>query len=302
MTLHPQAAAFLKGIEALGLPPIEIAGAVAARAARRAGMRPSTEVIFDICDLDAGGVSSRLYRAHERSDVGLLIYLHGGGWVTGDLDSHDNICRTLANESGHHVLSVDYRLAPEHPYPAALDDSLAAVRWAHANTTHLGCRADRIAIGGDSAGASLAAVIAQQAPIPLAFQLLVYPVTDCTASHKSYQENANGPFLTAASMRWYIDHYLAGNVASDDPLVSPIFATDAVLAATPSALVITAEYDPLRDEGDAYARRLAHVGVPTSHVRFFGMFHGFFSNADLIDDGKLALALSAATLAAALDR
>ncbi len=213
------------------------------------------------------------------------------------------MCRALANGSGHAVLSLDYRLAPEHPFPAALEDAVTATRWAHANAAALGCRADRLAIGGDSAGGNLAAVVAQLAPVPLVYQLLVYPVTDCTRAHPSYAENADGPFLTREGMGWFIDHYLSGGQGRpDDPRVSPLFASDTAVAATPPALVITAEFDPLRDEGDAYAARLAALGVPASHVRMSGMFHGFFSLADFLDDGRIAHAAAAAALKAAFTR
>jgi acetyl esterase len=209
----------------------------------------------------------------------------------------------LANGSGHAVLSVDYRLAPEHPFPAALEDAVTATRWAHANAAALGCRADRLAIGGDSAGGNLAAVVAQLAPVPLVYQLLVYPVTDCTRAHPSYAENADGPFLTRDGMGWFIDHYLSGAHGSPaDPRVSPLVAGDTAVASTPPALVITAEFDPLRDEGDAYAARLAALGVPTSHLRVSGMFHGFFSLADFLDDGRIAHAAAAAALKTALGR
>jgi acetyl esterase len=301
MPLHPQAAALLEVIASLGDPPIEEQTPTQARAIRAARARAVGQPVHEVRDLDAGGVAARLYRPNDRDGLGLLVYFHGGGWVIGDLDSHDSVCRALANGSGHGVLSVDYRLAPEHPFPAPLEDALAATRWAHANATELGCRADRVAIGGDSAGANLAAVVAQLAPVPLVYQLLVYPVTDCTRAQPSYDENAEGYFLSKAGMGWFIGHYL-GDVATTDPRVSPLFAADHVLAATPPALVITAEFDPLRDEGDAYAKRLADVGVPTSHVRFGGMFHGFFSLADFVDDGRAANALAATALGAALGR
>jgi acetyl esterase len=301
MPLHPQAAALLEVIASLGDPPIEEQTPTQARAIRAARARAVGQPVHEVRDLDAGGVAARLYRPNDRDGLGLLVYFHGGGWVIGDLDSHDSVCRALANGSGHGVLSVDYRLAPEHPFPAPLEDALAATRWAHANATELGCRADRVAIGGDSAGANLAAVVAQLAPVPLVYQLLVYPVTDCTRAQPSYDENAEGYFLSKAGMGWFIGHYL-GDVATTDPRVSPQFAADHVLAATPPALVITAEFDPLRDEGDAYAKRLADVGVPTSHVRFGGMFHGFFSLADFVDDGRAANALAATALGAALGR
>jgi len=286
-----------------GDPPIHESTPADVRALRASRARPSSIVIADVRDLDAGGVPARLYRPNDRTDLGLLVYLHGGGWVIGDLDSHDGVCRSLARDTGHAVLSLDYRLAPEHPFPAPLEDALTGTRWAHANAAALGCRADRIAIGGDSAGGNLAAVVAQLQVVPLVFQLLVYPVTDCTQALPSHVENEEGPFLTKAGMRWFIELYLAGGQHSTaDPRVSPLFASDAAVGATPSALVITADHDPLRDEGDAYAHRLAALGVATSHVRFGGMFHGFFSLADFLDDGKTANALAGAAVKAALDR
>ena len=303
MPLHPQAAALLERIASLGDPALVETTPELARAVRKSRERPSTSPIHDVRDLDADGIRARLYRPNDRNDLGLLVYLHGGGWVIGDLDSHDNVCRALANGSGHAVLSIEYRLAPEHPFPAALEDALNATRWAFATAASLGCRPDRLAIGGDSAGGNLAAVVAQLAPVPLVYQLLVYPVTDCTRRHASYDENATGYFLTKDGMGWFIGHYLSGGKGSPtDPRVSPHFAADHVVAATPPALVITAEFDPLRDEGDAYAARLAALGVPTSHVQFGGMFHGFFSQADFVDDGHAANALAAAALAAALGR
>jgi acetyl esterase len=303
VSLHPQAVSFLAILDALGDPPISESTPEAVRVARKARWRPSTIEVAEIRDIDAGGVPARLYRPNDRSDLGLLVYLHGGGWVVGDLDSHDGVCRSIARDSGHALLSLDYRLAPEQPYPAALEDALTGTRWAHAHASELGCRADRVAIGGDSAGAGMAAVVAQLQVAPLVFQLLVYPVTDCTQSSPSHDENVDGPFLTKAGMSWFIDHYLTGGGAQRaDPRVSPLLASDAVVAATPAALVITADHDPLRDEGDAYARRLATLGVPTSHVRFGGMFHGFFSLADFLDDAKTANALAAAAVKAAFER
>jgi len=302
--LHPQARALLDMLDMLGDPLIEDSTPEQARAIRKErALPPSTAVVHEIRDVDAGGVPARLYRPSDRTDLGLLVYFHGGGWVLGDLDSHDDVCRRLANGSGHAVLSVDYRLAPEHPFPAGLEDSIGATRWAAANAAALGCRADRLAVGGDSAGGTFAAVIAQLAPVPLVFQLLVYPATDATCSHPSHVENGTGYFLTKGSMDWFFGHYLSGGVGSaSDPRVSPLYAAEHVLAVTPPALVITAEFDPLRDEGDAYAARLAAVGVPTSHVRFSGQFHAFFSLGDFLDDGRAAIALAASALESALSR
>jgi len=301
MPLHPQARALLDLMAAIGDPPMEEMSAADARASRKARQLPSTAPIHEVRDIDADGIPTRLYRPNDRTDLGLLVYFHGGGWVIGDLDSHDAVCRALANGSGHAVLSVDYRLAPEHPFPAPLEDAVTATRWAHAHAAELGCRADRIAVGGDSAGGNLAAVVAQLAPVPLVYQLLVYPVTDLTCALPSYEENATGYFLTKSAMGWFIDHYI-GDADPKDPRISPLFAADHVLAATPPALVITAEFDPLRDEGDAYATRLAALGVPTSHVRFGGMFHAFFSLGEFVDDGRAANALAASALGATLGR
>jgi len=301
--LHPQATSLLELMASIGDPPIGSGTPEEARAVRKARQRPPSEDVHHIRDLDAGGVAARLYRPNDRDGLGLLVYLHGGGWVIGDLESHDNVCRALANGSGHAVLSIDYRLAPEYPFPAGLEDCIRGLRWAHANAESLGCRSDRLAIGGDSAGANLAAVVANLDVVPLVHQLLVYPVTDCTRSRPSYDENAEGYFLTKDAMGWFIDHYLSGGHGSPtDPRVSPLYASDTALASGPPALVITAEFDPLRDEGDEYAARLAATGVPTSHVRFGGMFHGFFSLADFVDDGAAANALAAAALRKAFGR
>ena len=302
MPLHPQAASLLEMMAAIGAKPFDQQTPEEARNFPAASPPSSTEV-HEVRDLDAGGVPARLYRPRAESGLGLLVYLHGGGWVIGDLESHDGVCRALANRSGHAVLSIDYRLAPEHPFPVGLGDSINATRWAHAHAADLGCDPTRLAVGGDSAGANLAAVVSQLAPVPLRYQLLVYPVTDARCGTASYTENGDGYFLTAASMAWFIGHYLSGGAGSpDDPRVSPLLGDDAAVRNSPPTLVITAEFDPLRDEGDQYAARLAAVGVPTSHVRFGGMFHGFFSLAEFVDDGRAAIALAAESLKAALDR
>jgi acetyl esterase len=273
-----------------------------ARAARAAQPVVPPQPIHEVRDVDAGGVPARLYRPNDRTDLGLLVFFHGGGWVICDLDTHDGVCRALANLSGHAVLSIDYRLAPEHPFPAGLEDCTNATRWAHANAAALGCRADKIAVGGDSAGGNLAAVVAQLGVVPLVYQLLIYPVTDLTRAQPSYDENATGYFLTKNAMGWFIDHYLSGGGSPTDPRVSPLFAADHVVAATPPALVITAEYDPLRDEGNAYARKLADAGVATSHVQYNGMIHAFFSLGDFLDDGRSAQALAGTALATVFER
>src|SRR3954468_1044273 len=301
--LHPQAEAVLAMMAALGEVPLDQCTPEQARDIRARRLRPATEPIHQTTDVDADGVPARLYRPNDHDDLGLLVFFHGGGWVLGNLESHDNLCRILANSSGCCVLSVGYRLAPEHPYPAALDDAVTATHWAHTNAASLGCSPDRIAVGGDSAGGTIAIVVGHLADVPLRYQLLVYPATDLTRSFPSFVENADGPQLTAAGMGWFIDHYLTGTgVDLTDPKVSPHFAADDVVAGSPPTLLITAEYDPLRDEGDAYATRLASLGVATSHVRFSGMYHGFFSLADFLDDGIAGNHLAGAAVGRALSR
>lgn len=307
MTLNYQAREFLDMMALLDGPPVDAQTPQEARAQRAALKSDPTETCHEIRDLDAGGVPARLYTPHQTTTgtvdtpFGLLVYFHGGGWVIGDLESHDNVCRSLANRSGQAVLSVDYRLAPEHPFPAGLGDCVQALRWAHANASELGVDADRIGVGGDSSGANYAAVICHIAPVPIRFQLLVYPVTDCRMTSDSYEENAEGLFLTRSSMRWFIDHYLSGEQgAIDDPRVSPLLASEESLARCPTTLVITAGFDPLRDEGIDYANRLAHAGVKVSHVHFPGQFHAFFSLPHILDDAKAALAVAAEALSNAL--
>ena len=275
----------------LGYPPVYELSPPEARVVRRAHVQPSAIDVSDIRDLDAGGVPARLYRPNDDEGLGLLVYFHGGGWVVGDLETHDAAGRALAVESGQAVPSVDYRLAPEHPFPAALDDAMTATRWAFDNAAELGCEPTCLAVGGDSAGGNLAAVVAQAGAVPLRWQLLAYPVTDCRCNTASYDEFADGPYLTRKSMEWYVDHYLSGREGSpDDPRVSPLLGTDAALVTSPPTFVITVETDVLRDEGEAYAARLEALGVPTTLRRYDGMFHGFFALPEQIDAGRDAAA------------
>ena len=291
MALDPQAQAVIEMIEALGDPPMEQQEPVVARALRASRVRPPTQTIHETRDIDADGVTARLYRPSDDVDLGLLIYFQGGGWVLGSVAGHENVCRALANRSGHAVLSVDYRLAPESPWPAAVDDAMTATTWAAKHATDLGVDATRLAVGGDSAGGNLAAIVAQHRAVPLRFQLLLYPATDARAGdhHESLVENADGPFLTVPAMRWFYDRYLSGGGDRDDPRISPLLADDGMIAGLPSAHVITASHDPLRDEGEAYARRLMRHGVQATLTRYQGVFHGFFNFADFIDLSKAAV-------------
>ena len=287
-------------MDSLGDKPFEEDTPQNARAIRDARTMPSNLPIFETKNIDAGGVPARLYKPNNNTNLPLLVYYHGGGWVLGNVDSHDGICRALAMQSECAVLSVEYRLAPEFPFPIPLTDSVTATKWAYDNAASIGCDASRIALGGDSAGANFAAIIANMHVIPCVYQLLIYPVTDCQLGHPSHQENKDGPFLTHAGMKWFVKHYLSGSQGTPtDPRVSPLLDTDEVLAAAPHAFVITAEFDPLRDEGEAYAKRLSALGVAVSHVRWSSQFHGFVSLAEFLDDGKAALAASASALRSA---
>jgi acetyl esterase len=235
----------------------------------------------------AGTIPARVYRPEGDGPTGALVFLHGGGWVIGDLDTHDGLCRQLCAGAGVTVISVDYRLAPEHPFPAGPEDAWAALRWVADHADELGVDASRLAVGGDSAGGNLSALVALRARDEggpaLRLQLLVYPATDLTFESPSIEENGEGYFLTADSMHWFVDCYLGADREHGDPAhvsVSPSKA--ASLAGVAPARVITAEFDPLRDEGDAYAARLAAEGVEVEHDTNAGMIHGFFQMGAMV--------------------
>jgi acetyl esterase len=240
----------------------------------------------------------RIYTPEGRAPFPVLAYFHGGGFVIGSLDSHDGVCRELCQESGCLVVSVDYRLAPEHPFPAAPEDCYAATCWLAEHGAQIGADPTRIAVGGDSAGGNLAAVVAlmarERGGPSLRHQLLVYPVTDHSFETPSYRDNAEGYMLTQDMMRWFWGHYLTDAAQGRDPLASPLRAKS--LAGLPPATVITAEFDPLRDEGEAFAERLMAAGVRTQLTRYDGVFHGFFSMANVIDRGRRAVEQAARAL------
>jgi acetyl esterase len=231
---------------------------------RGAGFVP--EAVGEVEDTEAAGVPVRIYTPVEDRGTA-LVYLHGGGWVVGDLDTHDPLCRRVANALGAVVVSVDYRLAPEHPYPAGLDDAEAVLRWTVARHPER-----RVGVGGDSAGATLAAELAQRTPAGLVAQLLFYPATDPSMSAQSVRDNGSGYFLTAADMAWFHAQY--------GP--SPDLAAADVAGVVP-AVVATAEFDPLRDEGDAYAAHLAEAGVRVEHVPGPGLIHGYAAFLGVVD-------------------
>ncbi|RZS41328.1 acetyl esterase [Herbihabitans rhizosphaerae] len=246
----------------------------------------------------AGPRDARLYTPDGLAEgSGLLVYFHGGGWVIGSLDTHDNLCRLLAVEAGVRVLSVDYRLAPEHPFPAAPADALAAFRYATTNSDELGVDASRIAVGGDSAGGNLAAVTSYQAargggPLP-AFQLLIYPAVDGTVRRRSRELFGDGFFLTDADMTWFLDQYAAAPGDVSDPRLSPLLGD---LSGMPPAYLATAGFDPLRDEGEAFAKKLAEAGVPVVARRFDSLIHGYANLFPVIPAGRAAVLDAASAL------
>jgi acetyl esterase len=284
MLLHPQSQAVADFMASIRMAPLNELSPSDARAVFKAARVPLEIPVHEVRDIDAGGVPCRLYRPSAERGVPLVVYLHGGGWVVGDLDTHDHICRTIARNAGMAVLSVDYRLAPEHKFPAALDDAQLATEWAFKNADSLGVDPGRMAIAGDSAGGNLAAVVAQRRVVPLKYQVLIYPAVDMSMKLPSIETNAEGPTLTKKMMQWFIDHYLRNEDDKCDVAASPILASDEVLSSVPPALVITSEFDPLCDDGEEYGKRLVKNGVNASVVRFNGTLHGFFSMLSGVDD------------------
>jgi acetyl esterase len=296
MPLDTHLAGLLQLLEQAPYPPIHEQSPQDARQGFRAltcdSVRPEQVLeVGEVGELEVpggeGARPARLYRPAGPGPWPTTVFLHGGGFVIGDLDTHDQTCRRICRDAETAVLSVDYRLAPEHPFPAGVEDALAATRWALENADRLG-GTGRVGVAGDSAGGNLAAVASQHLP-GIAAQLLVYPATDALTDRPSRQENAEGYFLELATMEWFFTHYVgsaAGQVAHDDVRISPLLAPD--LTGQPPAVVVTAEFDPLRDEGEAYADRLAAAGVPVDRVRYDGLIHGF------VDMGAMSPAADAA--------
>lgn len=308
MILDPDAQRVLEMIKAAGRPPFNTLTPDEARgffAAGRTVLQPDSPEVAEMRNLQAPGpngpISLRLYRGMGLATgeaVPVLIFYHGGGWVLGDLESHDQVCRALANAASCCVVAVDYRLAPELKFPGAISDSAAATRWILTNAAELAIDPARAAVGGDSAGGNIAAVMAlmaRDAYLPaIAFQLLIYPVTDLGMGHESYQRVTEGYPLVASTMRWFIDHYLASTADVTDWRASPLRA--ASLAGTAPALVLTCAHDPLCDEGVDYARRLDRDGVPVTHLHFNDQMHGFLTMGRIIRASGTAIDIMAASL------
>ena len=302
--IDPQVRVFLDQLKALRAPPLytmtpEEARPVVVADSRFLGVPESLAEVEDRkIRGSAGEIPIRIYTPCGTGIMPVLVYYHGGGWVVCDIATHDTLCRSIANEAGCIVVSVDYRLAPEHKYPAAVEDAYAAAAWVFGRAETLGGDSGRIALGGDSAGGNLAAVVAMKARDKAAFrpglQVLIYPVTDFNFQTSSYLENADGFMLTREDMKWFWGHYLEREEQGAEPYASPMRAED--LSDLPAALVITAKYDPLCDEGEAYAARLREAGVPVVLSRYEGMIHGFVRHTAQFDQARAAIGEIAAAL------
>jgi acetyl esterase len=306
MPLDPQAQVVIDMIESLGVAELTAdTDPNAVRALMNAAVMPSGIEIASVSEREVPGpngpVPVRVYRPAGDAAKPVIVYYHGGGWVLGSLETHDGTCRRLADGADAVVVSVDYRMGPEDRFPAAVDDSYAALTWVAANAAEIGADPARLVVAGDSAGGNLAAVMSQRAREDgpaIAFQLLIYPVTDHEFTSVSMEENAVGYYLTRDAMRWFYDHYLEDPSQGDDPRVSPLRAAD--LSGLPPAFVLTAQYDPLRDQGIAYADALREAGNVVEMTMYEGLFHGFFSMFDLIDAGKAAFDDAIAAVVAAV--
>ena len=302
MPLDPAAQAWLDRLVAMGTPPVSQLTPHQAREARI--LPPAGPDVFRVDDMQAvgpeGPIPLRLYWPSDAANLPILVWYHGGGWVVGDLETGDATCRRLCNLAQCIVINVDYRLAPEAPYPAAVDDAYAAVVWAAQNAPRFRGDASRIAVGGDSAGGNLAAVVAQllrdRGGPSVVRQLLIYPVCDAAMNTPSFHENDRYG-LTPASMAYYWGHYCPPGTDATQPSASPARAKS--FAGLPPAHVVTAEYDPLRDEGNAYAEALKAAGVPVDFEEMEGQIHGSFNNAHLFPRAMQAVETVGVALKAA---
>ena len=310
--LHPQAQAFIDLLVAKGVPPTHTLSYTDARKyyrERRAITQPEPGQVAEVRELAAEGprgpIPMRAYRplgSSPEAVLPVLVYYHGGGWTIGDLDTHDTLCRELCNLSGCAVVAVDYRMGPEDRFPAAVDDVLAATRWVRRQAASLGVDPERLAVGGDSAGGNLAAVVSiaarEAGDLPIAFQLLIYPATDMRRGHPSHKTNGQGYVLTSDTITYFHDHYIDDAKHDLDWRASPLLRKD--LQGLPPALVLTAGYDPLRDEGLDYARALTDAGNRATYVCFERQIHGFITMGRLLDEANAAVALCAGELRRAL--
>ena len=313
--IDPDTERLLRQVNTLGVPDVEVIPLAQARtdttmmdmmAALARGPAPAPPKVADVHEIEvptpSGPVAVRLYRPPALDTPPLLIWMHGGGFVLGSLESADPTARELCAGAGVLVASVDYPLAPEHRWPAAPEACHAVAAWLAERAAELGFDGARIAVGGDSAGGNLAAVTAllahERGGPAISYQLLIYPMCDLVGDHPSMRENAEGYLLSASRVEWFIRTYLPDGADRTDPHISPLYATD--LRGQPPAAVITAELDPLRDEAEAYARRLSAAGVPTEMTRHEGLVHGFLRMGGLSPRARAASAQAVASLRAAV--
>jgi acetyl esterase len=306
MALDKQAESWLQGMAETGLPPLNEMSVEDARAAYREAVKAfgiAAEPVEARTDLTipgpAGSIPVRVYTPRGSGPFPVLVYFHGGGWVIGDLDTCDGPCTVLCNRAHTVVVSVNYRLAPEHKFPAAVEDCYAAMRWATLNGPLLNGDSERVAVGGDSAGATMAIVVSAMARdegvTPPLFQLLIYPPADVNLDTASRRDNGNDYFLTTKMMRWFFEHYLADPSQESDWRVSPLRIPDPT--GLPPALVLTAEYDPLRDEGELLAAMLVRGGATVTTKCYLGQMHGFVASiGGAMDRGREALELAGGEL------
>jgi acetyl esterase len=309
MPIDPVAALLLQQMAAQAAPPLNEMSPAEARLAAEGfrALAGEPEPVAAVSDRTIPGpakdIPIRIYTPAGAGSEALpcLVYYHGGGWVLGDIIGTDNICRAVANRTGCKIVSVEYRLAPEHKFPAPLDDCYAALQWVAENGGSIGVDTGRLAVGGDSAGGNLAAAVALRARDErgptLRMQLLVYPVTNHDFGTASYQQNGDGYLLTQDMMKWFWNHYLNGAHESKKALASPLQAVD--LSGLPRTFVLTGEFDPLRDEGEAYAARLREAGVKVALKRYDGQIHGFWQMPGVFPAAMQAADDSSAELKAA---
>jgi acetyl esterase len=298
MSLHPQVKSLLEMFKANNIPPMEKQGLQELRAAyvESGKVLNKFEEIFKVEDRKIKGnkedISIRVYTPSDHQLMPALVYFHGGGWAIGNLDTHDALCRSFANEAECIVISVDYSLAPEYKFPVAVEDAYLATEWVSDHAEELGVDVHSIAVGGDSAGGNLAAVIcylaSKRKEPSISNQLLFYPSTgfEKTDSYESYGEGYN---LTESAMKWFEELYFNHPSEKQSPLASPMLIPDEEAALLPPAYILTAEYDPLRDGGENYAKKLSRVGVDTTYVCYPGMIHGFMRMTTPLDDGRKAI-------------
>ena len=308
MPLDPQAQKILDQLDGLGLPPNHTISPAEARTNALSKPRPEGPEVAKVEDRSIANddfqVPIRIYTPKGSGPFPVLSWFHGGGWVIGNLETSDEIVRHLVVGTDCVVVSVDYRLAPEAKFPAPFEDCYAATQWISHNAASINVDPSRLAVGGDSAGGNLAAAVClaakERGSLPIIFQLLVYPVTAMDFGTPSYKQNANGYALTMDGMKWYWNHYLSCDTDASNPYAAPLAAND--LSGLPPTLVITAEFDPLRDEAETYAKKLQDAGVSATATRYYGMIHGFFGMSAVTEKGAQAISQASTALRVAFDQ